>query len=43
MKPGDVALAVSKENTALLDAVNAAIAKLKDSGALAKIFAKYGL
>jgi polar amino acid transport system substrate-binding protein len=43
LKAGDVALAVSKENPALLEKVNAAIAKLKESGELAKIFAKYGL
>ncbi|WP_337997250.1 ABC transporter substrate-binding protein [Oleispirillum naphthae] len=40
---GDVALAVSKENPALLAKVNAAIAKLKASGEIKKIFAKYGL
>lgn len=43
MQKGDVAVAVSKENSALLEKVNGAIAKLKESGELDKIFAKYGL
>lgn len=41
--PGKVALAVAKDNPELLAKVNAAIAKLKESGELEKIFAKYGL
>lgn len=40
---GDVALAVRKEDDALLAKVNASIAKLKASGKLKEIFAKYGL
>jgi polar amino acid transport system substrate-binding protein len=41
--PGQVALAVAKDNPALLEKVNASIEKLKQSGELDKIFAKYGL
>ena len=40
---GAVALAIAKENCALLEKVNAAIAKLKTSGRLKAIFAKYGI
>nr|WP_224406809.1 ABC transporter substrate-binding protein [Afifella sp. IM 167] len=43
LKSGEVALAVAKENGALLEKVNASIAKLKESGELEAIFAKYGL
>ncbi|MCF3640407.1 ABC transporter substrate-binding protein [Rhizobium sp. TRM95111] len=43
MKTGNVALAVSKDKADLLAKVNASIARLKASGELAKIFAKYGL
>lgn len=43
MSEGTVALAVAKDNPELLETVNAALAKLSDSGELAKIFAKYGL
>lgn len=43
MKTGDVALAVSKKNPELLAKINSTVAKLKESGELAKIFAKYGL
>ncbi|MER8369938.1 ABC transporter substrate-binding protein [Mesorhizobium sp. M1348] len=43
MKKGEVALAVAKENPLLLEKVNASIAKLKESGELSRIFAKYGL
>ena len=43
LKPGQVALAVAKDNPELLEKVNASIAKLKESGELEEIFAKYGL
>ncbi|KXF75465.1 ABC transporter substrate-binding protein [Paramesorhizobium deserti] len=43
LKQGEVSLAVAKDNPQLLEKVNASIAKLKESGELAKIFAKYGL
>ncbi|WP_033057252.1 ABC transporter substrate-binding protein [Sinorhizobium arboris] len=43
LKSGDVALAVPKENTELLQKINASIAKLKEGGELKKIFAKYGI
>ena len=43
MSQGTVALAVAKDNPELLETVNAALAKMKESGELAKIFAKYGL
>ncbi|WP_186390015.1 MULTISPECIES: ABC transporter substrate-binding protein [unclassified Stappia] len=43
MSEGTVALAVAKDNPELLETVNAALAKMSDSGELAKIFAKYGL
>ncbi|MCG5485704.1 MAG: ABC transporter substrate-binding protein [Sinorhizobium meliloti] len=43
LKSGDVALAVPKENAELLQKINASIAKLKESGELKKIFAKYGI
>jgi polar amino acid transport system substrate-binding protein len=43
MHVGEVALAVAKGDEQLLAKVNAAIAKLKQSGELAKIFARYGL
>lgn len=43
LKSGYVALAVSKENAELLGKINTSIAKLKESGELNKIFAKYGL
>jgi polar amino acid transport system substrate-binding protein len=43
MSEGTVALAVAKDNPALLEKVNASLAKMKDSGELANIFAKYGL
>jgi len=43
MSEGTVALAVAKDNPELLATVNAALAKMSDSGELAKIFAKYGL
>ena len=43
MSEGTVALAVAKDNPELLEKVNASLAKLKDSGELEKIFAKYGL
>lgn len=38
-----IGLAVNKQNTALLDKINASIRKFKASGELTKIFAKYGL
>lgn len=41
--PGDVALAIRKDDPALLAKINAAIGKLKTSGKLKEIFAKYGL
>ena len=40
---GDVALAMAKDDAALLAKVNAAIAKLKAEGKLQAIFSKYGL
>ena len=40
---GEVALAMAKDDTALLAKVNAAIAKLKGDGKLQAIFSKYGL
>lgn len=40
---GEVALAMSKDDPAMLAKVNAAIAKLKGDGKLRAIFAKYGL
>ena len=40
---GQLALAVSKGNSELLEQVNASIAKFRKDGRLAKIFAKYGL
>ncbi|MGJ4859582.1 ABC transporter substrate-binding protein [Labrys sp. La1] len=40
---GQVALAVSKHNAALLERINAAIEKLQRRGDIAKIFAQYGL
>ncbi|WP_106419559.1 ABC transporter substrate-binding protein [Salinicola tamaricis] len=40
---GELALAVAKDNTALLERVNASLAKLKASGKLDAIFAKWGL
>ena len=43
MHVGEVALAVAKGDNKLLERVNAAIAKLKQSGELSKIFARYGL
>ncbi|TDT99275.1 MULTISPECIES: ABC transporter substrate-binding protein [Azorhizobium] len=43
LKEGQVALAIAKDNPALLTKVNAAILKLKASGELDKIFAAYGL
>lgn len=43
LKEGQVALGVAKDNPELLAKVNKAIAKLKDSGELTKIFAAYGL
>ncbi|WP_034491120.1 substrate-binding periplasmic protein [Afifella pfennigii] len=43
LKSGEVGLAVAKENGELLEKVNASIAKLKESGELDAIFAKYGL
>lgn len=43
LKSGEVATAVAKTNPELLAKVNASIAKLKESGALEEIFAKYGL
>jgi len=43
MHVGEVALAVAKGDNKLLERVNAAIAKLKQSGELSKIFSRYGL
>lgn len=43
MSVGDVALAVSKDNPQLLQKVNDAIARMKTSGELKAIFARYGL
>jgi polar amino acid transport system substrate-binding protein len=43
MKTGDICIAVAKTNPQLLAKVNAAIDKLKASGKLSAIFAKYGL
>jgi polar amino acid transport system substrate-binding protein len=41
--PGEVALAVRKDDPATLQKVNKSIAKFKESGKLKEIFAKYGL
>jgi polar amino acid transport system substrate-binding protein len=43
LRPGNVALAVAKTNPQLLAKVNAALAKLEQSGDMKKIFTKYGL
>lgn len=43
MKQGEIALAVAKNNPRLLAKINAAIEKLRQSGELKAIFAKYGL
>jgi polar amino acid transport system substrate-binding protein len=43
MDVGQVALAVAKDNPELLQKVNSAVARLKASGELKAIFAKYGL
>lgn len=40
---GKVALAVAKDNAQLLKEVDASIARFKENGTLAKIFARYGL
>lgn len=40
---GDVALAVRKDDAALLQKINGSIAKLKENGKLKEIFAKYSL
>ena len=40
---GEVALAVAKNNSRLLDQVNASIAKFEKNGELAKILSRYGL
>mgnify|MGYP001806164152 CR=1 FL=1 len=43
LKPGDVSLAVTKDNAALLEKVNASIRKLQETGKLSEILAKYSL
>lgn len=43
LNPGDVSLAVAKDNPELLEKVDASIAEMKESGELDEIFAKYGL
>jgi polar amino acid transport system substrate-binding protein len=43
LKSGDIAPGVAKRNADLLSKINASVAKLKASGELARIFAKYGL
>ena len=43
LKSSDVAPAVAKQNADLLSKINASVAKLKASGELSRIFAKYGL